>query len=91
MEWMESAIMYESGIYKLVDCVVVVTAPEEIRIWRIMHRDNISREKALQWIGRQWPQEQVKTLADYEIVNDGIADIDSQLDLLLSRLHKKRR
>lgn len=91
MEWMESAIMYESGIYKLVDCVVVVTAPEEIRIWRIMHRDNISREKALQWIGRQWPQEQVKALADYEIVNDGIADIDSQLDLLLSRLHKKRR
>jgi len=86
MEWMESAIMYESGIYQLVDKVVVVTAPEELRIQRIMQRDGISREKALQWIHRQWPQEQVKALADYEIVNDGIADIDSQIDLLLHRL-----
>lgn len=86
MEWMESAIMYESGIYQLVDKVVVVTAPEELRIQRIMQRDGISREKALQWIHRQWPQEQVKALADFEIVNDGIADIDSQIDLLLHRL-----
>ena len=86
MEWMESAIMYVSGIYQLVDKVVVVTAPEELRIQRIMQRDGISREKALQWIHRQWPQEQVKALADYEIVNDGIADIDSQIDLLLHRL-----
>ena len=86
MEWMESAIMYESGIYQLVDKVVVVTAPEDLRIQRIMQRDGISREKALQWIHRQWPQEQVKALADYEIVNDGIADIDSQIDLLLHRL-----
>ena len=86
MEWMESAIMYESGIYQLVDKVVVVTAPEELRIQRIMQRDGISREKALQWIHRQWPQEQVKALANYEIVNDGIADIDSQIDLLLHRL-----
>lgn len=86
MEWMESAIMYESGIYQLVDKVVVVTAPEALRIQRIMRRDGISREKALQWIHRQWPQEQVKALADYEIVNDGIADIDSQIDLLLRRL-----
>jgi len=86
MEWMESAIMYESGIYQLVNKVVVVTAPEELRIQRIMQRDGISREKALQWIHRQWPQEQVKALADYEIVNDGIADIDSQIELLLHRL-----
>ena len=37
MQWMESAIMYESGIYKLVDRVIVVTAPQEIRIQRVMH------------------------------------------------------
>ena len=86
MEWMESAIMYESGIYRLVDRVVVVTAPEEIRIKRIMKRDGISREKALQWIGRQWPQEAVRARADYEIVNDGIADIDSQVDQLLKTI-----
>ena len=86
MEWMESAIMYESGIYRLVDRVVVVTAPEEVRIGRIMQRDNISRENALQWMRRQWPQELVRARADYEIVNDGIADIDSQINLLLEKV-----
>ena len=76
MEWMESAILYESGINQLVDRVIVVTAPEEIRIQRVMQRDAISREKTLQWIQRQWPQEEVRQRADYEIINDGKADID---------------
>lgn len=86
IQWMESAIMYESGIYRLVDKVVVVTAPLELRIQRVMSRDGITREKALQWIHRQLPQEQVVARADYEIVNDGVADIDSQIDLLLHQL-----
>ena len=84
MLWMESAILFESGADKLVDRVVVVTAPEEIRIERVMQRDGITREKALQWIARQWPQEQVKARADFEIVNDGQADLNSQIERLLT-------
>ena len=82
MQWMESAILYESGADKLVYKVVVVTAPEDVRIQRVMRRDGITREKALQWIARQWPQEQVKARADYEIVNDGAADLDAQIEKL---------
>jgi dephospho-CoA kinase len=88
MQWMESAIMYESGIYKLVDRVIVVTAPQEIRIQRVMQRDGITREKVEQWMQRQWSQEEVRRLADYEIVNDGIADIDSQIERVLNSLTK---
>lgn len=88
MEWMESAILYESGINQLVDRVIVVTAPEEVRIQRVMQRDAISREKTLQWIQRQWPQEEVRQRADYEIINDGKADIDEQIARLLSILQK---
>ncbi len=84
MMWMESAILFESGADKLVDRVVVVTAPEEVRIQRVMQRDGITREKALQWIARQWPQEQVKARADFEIVNDGHADLNSQIERLLT-------
>lgn len=84
MLWMESAILFESGADKLVDRVVVVTAPEEIRIERVMQRDGITREKALQWIARQWPQEQVKARADFEIINDGQADLNSQIERLLT-------
>lgn len=82
--WMESAILFESGADKLVDRVVVVTAPEEVRIQRVMQRDGITREKALQWIARQWPQEQVKARADFEIINDGQADLNSQIERLLT-------
>ena len=85
-QWMESAILYESGASKLVDRVVAVTAPEEVRIQRVMQRDTISREKALQWMQRQWPQEELRRRADYEIVNDGHADLNSQIEALLKRI-----
>lgn len=88
MEWMESAIIFESGIYRLVDRIIVVTAPEEVRIQRVMQRDGISREKVLEWIGRQLPQDIVRERADYEIVNDGEADLDRQLDSLLEIINK---
>ena len=84
MQWMESAILFESGA--LVDKAVVVTAPLEVRIQRVMQRDGITREKAMQWISCQWSQDEVKAHADYEIVNDGQADIDRQIEELLKKL-----
>ena len=87
MEWMESAIIYESGIYRLVDRVIVVTAPKELRIQRVIARDEISREKVLEWMSRQLPQEEVRQRADFEIVNDGQADINRQLDEILGKIY----
>jgi len=87
MEWMESAIIYESGIYRLVDRVIVVTAPKELRIQRVIARDEISREKVLEWMSRQLPQEEVRQRADFEIVNDGQADINRQLDDILGKIY----
>ena len=89
IDWMESAILYESGISRLVDSVVVVTAPLEVRIQRVMQRDGISREKVLEWMERQWPQEALRQRADFEIVNDGITDVDEQIDRLLKTIMSK--
>lgn len=89
MQWMESAILYESGISQLVDTVIVVTAPLEVRIGRVMQRDGITREKVLEWMQRQWPQEEIRRRTDFEVVNDGIADIDEQLDSILETLNIK--
>jgi dephospho-CoA kinase len=86
LEWMESAILFESGINKLVDYIIIVTAPEEVRIQRVMKRNNISREQVLLWMQHQWPQEKICQLADYEIINDGIVDIDKQLDEILNNI-----
>ena len=83
MSWIESAILYESGIDRLVDRVVVVTAPQDVRIQRIMQRDGITADRALEWIHRQWPQEELVRRADYEIINDGKADLEAQIDKFL--------
>lgn len=85
-EWMECAILYESGFDRLVDRVVAVTAPEEVRISRIMRRDGISHDKAREWIAHQLPQEEVVRRADYEIVNDGTQDVDRQIYELILKL-----
>ena len=83
LRWMESAILYESGAIRLVDKAIVVTAPDEVRIQRVMQRDGISREKVLEWMNRQLPQEEVRRRADFEIINDGKADIEQQLNKIL--------
>ena len=85
-DWLESAIFFDSGFDQriYIDKVVCVTAPLEVRIQRIMQRDGISREKALEWIHRQLPQEEVLRRSDYEIVNDGIADVREQVKAMLN-------
>lgn len=85
-DWMECAILYESGFDRLVDKVIVVTAPLELRIDRITRRDGITRAKALEWIGKQWPQEKVVRKADFRIVNDGKHDIETQIDDIINNL-----
>lgn len=88
LHWLESAIFFDSGFYKRVsiDRVICVTAPMETRISRVMKRDSITREKAQEWINRQLPQQEILSRCDYEIVNDGKADIDAQIKRILSHL-----
>ena len=82
-QWMECAILFESGFERLVDRVIVVTAPQQLRLERVMQRDGITREKALEWMGRQWPQEQVEARADYQIINDGRA-LEPQIEHIIN-------
>ena len=88
LQWMESALMFESGIYKLVDKVVAVVAPKEIRIRRVMERDHISREKVLEWMNRQMDQEEIIQKSDYVIFNDGEKDIDQQLKNIIRQCNR---
>ena len=91
--WMESAILFDSGFDKKIpiDKVICVTAPADVRIRRIMSRDGISSDKAKEWIDKQQDQDTVKSMSDYEIVNDGNADIDSQIDNILNKLNNNNK
>lgn len=87
-QWLESAILFDSGFHRRVpfSFVVCVSAPEDVRVQRIMARDGISEAKALEWIHRQMPQEQVEGLSNFVIVNDGIAPLEPQVDKLIHQL-----
>lgn len=93
MEWFESAILFESNFVSRVhiDYIICVVAPLEERISRIMRRDGISREKALDWINRQMSQEEKAERADFCIVNDGKNDLDAQIERLLKDLNKNKK
>ncbi len=65
----ESAILFEIGADKLVDKMIIVTAPVELRIRRVMQRDQISKEAVLQRMKNQWKQDKKQKLADFIIRN----------------------
>ena len=87
-QWMESAILFDSGFYRRthLDFVVCVTAPVSVRLQRIMQRDHISEQKAQAWIDAVMPQEELAARSDFEIVNDGVRDVEEQVVNLLNHL-----
>jgi len=68
----ETAILFESGSYKNCDAIIMVTAPIEERIKRVMLRDGLSREKVLERMNNQWNDEQKIALSNYIIVNNDL-------------------
>lgn len=86
--WLESAILFDSGFYQRLPLthVVCVAAPLETRIARVMARDGISREKALQWIGSQWPQDEVMARSQYVIVNDEGSPLEEQIENIINEM-----
>lgn len=67
----ESALMFETGFYKKLDAIVLVTAPEEIRIQRVLQRDSFRQyEEVKAIISKQLGDEQKMGLATAIINND---------------------
>ena len=66
--------LFESGINELCELTVAVTAPEEVRVKRLMARDSIDRAYALARIRAQRPQEEFARMCDRTLVNDGSKD-----------------
>ena len=84
-DWLESAILFESGFNHRVhfDHIVCVSAPIQIREKRIMARDNISQMQALQWINCQMPQSDIERQSDFVLLNDEREDLNLQIEKML--------
>jgi len=68
----EAAILFENGSYKNFDFIITVTAPEKVRIARVMERDNANEKKEKSNIASQWKDAEKVLLSDYVIVNINI-------------------
>ncbi|MBK7735919.1 MAG: dephospho-CoA kinase [Chitinophagaceae bacterium] len=66
----EAAILFESGSNKQLDAVIGVSAPFELRLTRVMKRDNIPAKKVLERMNKQMPEDEKMKRCDYIIFND---------------------
>lgn len=87
-QWLESAILFESGFDRRIafDHIVCVTAPRQVRIQRIVQRDNITPQRAAEWIDVQMSQQEVAQRSDFCIQNDGESDLQTQIDDILRQI-----
>lgn len=66
----EAAILFESGYFKELDLNILIVANEDLRIKRVMQRDNISEQAVRERIRNQMPDEEKTALADYILENN---------------------
>lgn len=68
----EAALLFESDSYKMCDYSILVKAPLEIRIKRVMQRDGLSRAEVESRDSKQFSEEKKTVLADFLIKNDNV-------------------
>jgi dephospho-CoA kinase len=83
----ETAILFESGSYKNCDYVLCVTAPLELRIQRVMQRDNSTRDQVLKIIAAQWNDDQRMAKSDFVLENINPANTKKDFDKILKILN----
>ena len=84
--FVETAILYESGLDRMVDEVWEVTAPEEIRIRRAMRRDGSDYDRIKARVEAQGAASNGSHPRVFRIVNDGVEPVVPQISKLLGRV-----
>lgn len=84
----EAAILFETGAYKSMDYNILVTAPLELKIERVLKRDNITINEIQERISKQSSDGEKIPLADFVIVNDEVKPLLKQVEAVLNALDK---
>ena len=84
----EAAILFESGSYKNCDKIITVEAPEEIRLQRVIIRDNVLEVEVKARMRNQWTDTMRAEKSDFVVVNIEIEEMQLQVDQILKKLKK---
>lgn len=82
----EVAILFENGGEKRYDKIILLTAPEALRIERVMARDGVSETEVRQRMQKQWTDAQKIPLADYVIDNTDWTTTENKLERVYKEL-----
>jgi len=82
----ESALLIESGTYEEMDYIVVVTAPKDIRIKRVVKRDNLNYDDVLKRMNAQLSDNERLKYADFIVDNSGNVLILPQIVEILNKI-----
>ncbi len=75
----EAALLFESGSYQQCDKNILVTSPMDLRLKRVMERDQVSEALVLARMDKQFTDEQKAKMADYHISNTASESIILQV------------
>ena len=75
----ESAILFEKNYLKYFDKIIFVSAPEDIRLQRVMLRDDCTEENVRSRMRLQMSEETKISKADFVIYNDGTKEVKPQV------------
>lgn len=84
----EVAILFENGGHEACDALITVIAPKEIRVKRLLKRDNTTIEKIEAIMNNQWTDAQKMNLSDYVIENISIENTKKQVSKVHSHIMK---
>ncbi len=84
----EAAILFENGSYKRYDTIITVTAPIDIRIARVIARDNSSKKNVMSIINNQWSDEKKIKHSQFVITNTSLPDTKLQVKHIHNKLLK---
>ncbi len=82
----EAAILFETEAYKNFDASILVVAPQEVRLKRVMLRDGLLKEQIISRINNQWLDEDKINLATYVISNNGTDPLLNQIENVIDQL-----
>jgi dephospho-CoA kinase len=85
---MESALIFEANFERLFDKIIVVDAPQNLQISRVMNRENITEQEVLQRINKQMPTEEKRGKADFVIHNNEEQSLIEQVASLVKKVRK---
>ena len=79
--------LFESNMDVLCDCIIGVTAPEEIRLERILRRDNLTEEQARERMKAQLDESFFRENTDHLIENNGdLPQLYARLEALIKTI-----